>query len=205
MKIQVIIAALILITLTNCKRRDPLWRTIAYNDQLEQALFSSKIASDNWLMALKRAVKKNGNRREGLESAKRAELLKIRTAELLAEIQKVKTFVQRKRGDGYDVKTGTLKKPLANSKINKQVETIRKKMKNYFNFLKAEYKDFDLEFLDNDQLSAEEVQDEKRFYDVYFRGTSVIEALMSLTHLQFQAMDYERAVAVQLGRRRSTR
>ncbi len=205
MKIQVIIAALILVTLTNCKRRDPLWRTISYNNELEQALSGSFSASDNWLMALKQRVKKNGNRREGLESAKRAELLKMRTAELLGEIQKVKTFVQRERGDGFDVKTGTLKKPLANSKINKQVEGLRKKLKKYVNFLKAEYKDLDLEFLDKDQLSAEEVQDEKRFYDVYFRGTSVIEALMSLTHLQFQAMDYERAVAVQLGRRRSTR
>ncbi|OJJ20972.1 hypothetical protein BKI52_10375 [marine bacterium AO1-C] len=197
MKIQVIITAIILLAFTNCQRKDTYWRAVFYTSALEHSLASDKVASDNWLVRLKKEVRKNGNSREGLERIKRAELLKRKTVILLGDIDKTKVFLIKERGDGLNPRTFTVKKPLANSKLRKQAKILRKDLAKHIRFLKNEYKDLNVVF--EDDLSNGDAQDEERFYTIYFKGTNVVEALMSLTHLQSRVLQFERIVAKQLG------
>ena len=197
MKIQVIIAAIILLALTSCQKKEALWRTIVYNSAMEHSLVSAKTTSDNWLRRLKMEVKNQGNSREGLERIKRAERLKKETAELLGEIEKVKWKMVTERGDGLDPKAHTVKKPLASSGLRKEVESLIKKLASYMNFLKAEFKDLDIEPLD--KTNEGYIQDKKQFYDIYFKGTNVVEGLTSLTHFQSKVLQYEQKVAKKLG------
>lgn len=197
MKIQYIILIVGVLGITACQKTDSMWRTVVYNSAMEHNLVIAKTNSDRWLKMLKRDVKKNGNAREGLERIKRGEFLKRRTAMLLGEIDKIKQHLIGKPGDGLDPKTHTVKKPLVSSNMRKKAKALGEQLNEYSRWLKAEHKDLNIPPLEN--LGEGDLQSGKSFYEVYFKGTNVVEALTSLTHFQAKILEQEMKVRNQLG------
>lgn len=192
MKIQHILFVVGIFTITACQKADSTWRTVTYNSGMEHNLVIAKTNSDRWLMMLKRDVKKNGNSRLGLDNIKRGEYLKTKTARLLGKIDRVKFDLIRERGQGLDPKTHTVKKPLASSGMRKKAKALRQQLNDYTKWLKAEHKDLDIPPLEN--LGEGDTQSGKSFYEVYFKGTNVVEALTSLTHFQAKVLEQETKV-----------
>ena len=135
----------LLLSIGACQTSQPPLRQYALLHALEHNLANAKRASDQALKELKRDVKKNGNSREGLERIKRAEQLKLRTAQMLGELDKIKQFLLSKAGDGLDPKTQMPKRPLNKGTtrqiMKKETTALSKRLNAYTLFITVEFKD----------------------------------------------------------------
>jgi len=189
---------------------------IFLNSALEHSLANAKDASDNALKALKADVKKQGNSREGLDRIKRAELLKKRTAEMLGDIEKIKSKLINDAGDGLDPKTHTVKNPKEEGKVGEimigatkdgEGYKLKKKLDSYVKWLGTEFKDLTLPKFDpiaegnanNPLYAADPVQKGKDFSEANFGHTPVVAALAVLTQKQSVVLRYESEVLKKLG------
>ena len=166
---------------------------------LEHLLINAQYSSYQALEALKKDVKKNGNSREGLERIKRAELLKKHTVNLKGDLEKLKQRLIKEAGDGLDEKTHMPKRPLNTgitaSIMSKAAEKLSKKLNKFSKWLAAEFKDLDLPKFE--PLGAG--QGELSFYETWFKGTNLAEALSALTKHQSEVLRYQSEVLKKLG------
>ncbi|MDX2304060.1 MAG: gliding motility protein GldM [Microscillaceae bacterium] len=90
---------------------------IFLNQSLEHSLESQKEASTQALQALKEKVKKEGNSADGQRAIRRADELKKKTSKLIGEIDKIKRTLITEAGEGLDPKTGSVKNPKEETKV----------------------------------------------------------------------------------------
>lgn len=195
------------------------------NSSLEHSLEGAKDASENALAALKKEVAKGGNSAKGQENIKRAEDLKRNTAKLIGIIDNLKKDLINNAGDGEDPKTGSVKNPKEETKVevfmigaNKDGKAymLEEELDKYVNYL---YKDFadlgfkkpkDMEkegpFFDlatgnqnNPLYKFDLVQRNKDFALANFGQTPVVAALAVLTQKQNEIIRYEQEVLKELG------
>ncbi|HAS40181.1 MAG TPA: hypothetical protein DCS93_06855 [Microscillaceae bacterium] len=184
--------------LAACQSSPPI-RQYTLLNSLEHSLYNAKGASDNALKALKADVKKQGNSREGLERIKRSEQLKQRTAALLGEIEKVKDILVKNAGGGLDPKTHMPKQPLNTNKVRqimkKEAPVLSKRLNAFTLFITVEFKDLTLPRFDN----LGDGIDGYTFYETFFKGANLVEALSALTQREAVALRYESEVMKKMG------
>ncbi|OJJ20971.1 hypothetical protein BKI52_10370 [marine bacterium AO1-C] len=187
-----------LVALAACQSSPPV-RQYSLLYSLEHGLYQAKGESDNMLRELKRDVKKQGNSREGLERIKRAERLKQQTAALLGEIEKVKHILIQNAGGGLDPKKHWPKKPLntRNTRriMQKEAPTLSKRLNAFTLFVATQYKDLSLPKFEN----LGDGVDGDSFYETFFKGANLVEALSALTQKQAVSLRYELEVLKKLG------
>ncbi len=189
---------------------------IFLNSALETSLTTAKKASDNALEALKKDVEKNGSSRDGVARVKRAEKLKEETATILGYIERLKKELGNKAGGGYDKKTGALKNPKEESKVeelmigpnkDKKGYDLKKKLDAYVKWLYDQHKEFFDKPFDpiaegnenNPIYQYDPVQKGKDFAEANFGHTPVVAALAVLTQKQSVILNYEAQVLKKLG------
>ncbi|HAS40179.1 MAG TPA: hypothetical protein DCS93_06845 [Microscillaceae bacterium] len=185
-----------------CQQKTPVKRSQEWLKSLRVATVPAKKASDLALVALKKDVKKQGNSREGLERVKRAEILKKRTNEVEAEIDKLKTLLMTDAGGGLDPQTKMPKDPQNTAKVEEVMKAntpkLIKALDDYVKFLSIKYKDLDLPRfapLTKDMMYPKKMS----FYEMFYGDATVIEALSSLTVHQLTVRRYEAEVLKKLG------
>ena len=126
-------------------------------------------------------------------------MLKKRTVKLLGNIDKIKSQLIRQAGQGLDPKTHTVKKPLDRSStgsiMKSEAPELGKQLNRYPNWLKSEFKDLEIPQF---ALLGEGLP-EQSFYQSYYKGATVLEALLHLTHHQAVVLRYEAEVLKKLG------
>jgi len=181
---------------------------VMINAAIEHSLANLKDNSDNSLKMLKVSVKKNGNTREGLNMIKRAESLKKRTAEMLGDIEKIKSRLINDAGDGLDPKTHTVKRPKDQFYTYREMiglpggtkgmaYGLEAKLKAYNAWVNAEYKDI----LKNQLAPLTKVggaKDPKDFVRHNFRRKPIVLVLAKLSQLQHQVLEDESQVLNQM-------
>lgn len=195
---------------------------IFLNASLEHSLEASKDASEAAISALQAKVKKEGNSRQGLQSIKRAQDLKKETTRILDEINKVKTELIQKAGGGIDPKTGAVKNPKEETKVETMMigpensksgkaYTLKKTLDGYVEYLYKTYSDLGFKkgdglFLplaegnkDNPLYKRDPIQRNKDFAQAGFQNTPVVAALALLTQKQNEVIRYEQEVLKKLG------
>jgi gliding motility-associated protein GldM len=187
------------------------------NQSLEHSLDGAKAASEAALQALIKQVQKEGNTTEGRERIKRADELKKETAKLLGEIDKYKRKLIE-AGEGVDPKTGSVKNPKEETKVeimmigptkNGLGYDLKKKLDAYNEYLVKEYGDLGFsksDFLplaegnqNNPLYKNDPVQRGKDFAEANFGQTPVVAALAVLTQKQTEIVRYEQEVLKKLG------
>lgn len=166
---------------------------------LERLLVYSKIQIDTTLEELKKSVKKEGNTRLGLESIKRAELLKQKTAQVLGQFDKVKRQLIREAGGGINPKTSYPKQALEVSYTQNIMRTatpkLSRELEKYVSWLNAEYKDLDLPKLEDLNKGS----GDQDFYETFFADAHLGEVLIMLTNKQSSVIRYHSEVMKKLG------
>ena len=184
---------------TACQQSTPYQRTAAWLGSMEHSLVPAKNRNDYGLASIKKEVKKNGNSREGRERIKRAEELNKKSVEMLGDLDKLKSHLVRKAGQGLDSKTYTVKKPMDKSRTAAIMKTeapkFSKKLNKYSQWLNDEFKDLGMYKFNalGDGLA------DQSFYQSYFKEATVLEALLTLTRYQAVVLRYEASVLKKFG------
>ncbi len=198
------------------------------NASLERSLDAARGASESALDNLKNKVKKGGNDAKGLEAIKRAEELKKETAKIIGEIDQIKKRLVDEAGGGRDKKTGQIKNPKEETKVETYMIATQEKGKGYelegklngfVNYLYKEYGDLGFEKPKSEEAMAkggpfpllavgnqynplyknDPIQREKDFAEANFGQTPVVAALAVLTQKQTEIIRYEQEILKELG------
>ena len=202
---------------------------IFLNSSLEHSLEAQKDASAGALKALKAKVEKEGNSAEGLKAVNRAEKLKKTTSVLIGDIDKIKRQLIKEAGGGTDEKTGSVKNPKEETKVEVMMigdkedglaYDLGKKLNGFVDNLYREYADLDFDkpknkdamfqgegtfpYLAipnkyNELYQNDPVQRDKDFANANFGQTPVVAALAVLTQKQTEILRYEQEVLKKLG------
>lgn len=198
------------------------------NQSLEHSLDGAEMASTNALKALREKVDKEGGTADGLALVKRAEALKQRTAKLTGYIDQIKNKLIEEAGGGIDKKTGSVKNPKEETKVETYMiggeETrsgeaykLEKELNAYVEYLYDEFKDLKdvkkpanmeneglfpslaISNENNPLYKNDAVQRNKDFAQANFGQTPVVAALAVLTQKQNEIIRYEQEVLKRLG------
>jgi gliding motility-associated protein GldM len=193
---------------------------IFLNASLEHSLEASRNASESALAALKKQVEKEGNTAEGRERIKRAEELKKKTAILIGDIDKLKNKIIKEAGEGIDEKTGAVKNPKEETKVEVMMlgpegrknglgYDLEKKLNKFTEDLIKDYSDVGVDKAlivplaegnaKNPIYKYDRVQRDKDFAQANFGQTPVVAALAVLTQKQTEIIRYEQEVLKKLG------
>lgn len=198
------------------------------NQSLEHSLDGAEMASSNALSTLRAKVDKEGNTADGLALVKRAEALKMKTAKLTGYIDKIKQKLINEAGGGINSKTGSVKNPKEETKVETymigseneksgEAYKLEKELNGYVEYL---YKEFgDLKYVkkpanmenegpfpllavgnqNNPLYENDAIQRNKDFAQANFGQTPVVAALAVLTQKQNEIIRYEQEVLKRLG------
>lgn len=173
-----------------------LQKFVLINSALEHSLINYKKKCDYSLRTLKRNVKKDGNRKEGIELIKRAELLKKKTADITSEIARNRQLLIAKAGGGLDKETHTVKRTEAKLRVSQLMVGIlgspkgegyvlEKRLNDYSSWLNQDFKDLLKKPLPSLTKGADNF-----VYDNFWQ-TPVVVALAKLSQLQHQVITHQ--------------
>ena len=204
MKIQtngLVLIALVLFA-SACQQKAPVKRTAEWVKVMKNDLILAKTERDERLRWLKTTVKKEGMTKEGLEQVKRAELLKKRTSLVTDLLDNLQDIISKEAGGGLDPKTQLPKTP-QNTKEVERIMTdnhakLVKALDDYTVYLNREYKDLELPRFER---FTKGINYPKKMsdYEVFYKGTTVSEALASLISRQLVVLRFESEVLKKLG------
>lgn len=197
------------------------------NQSLEHSLEGAKKASTNALDALRKKVQSEGNSKDGKIAIQRAEALKKETAGLVGYIDKIKKTLIHKAGGGIDPRTGNVKNPKEETKVETymlgadkgkgKAYELEKKLNAYVTHLYEEFSDLagiekpnDMEKegvfallavgnKNNPLYQHDPIQRTKDFAQANFAQTPVVAALAVLTQKQNELIRYEQEIFKRLG------
>ena len=191
----------LLLGMAACKtqNKNEALRSYSVLSTLEHQLSKSYEASDEALVYLKKDVKRLGNSREGLESIKRAELLKSKTANLIYDIKKIKNILIEKAGGGINPKTNKPKQALnirnTQDVIREESPKLSRKLEKHVKWLGTEYKDLHLPIFP----PLHKGPDGQSLYEAFFADAHLGDVLIMLSSIQSKVIRYEREVIRRLG------
>ncbi len=194
------------------------------NQSLEHSLVSARSASENALESLKKKAKTE-RQPEWAQAVKRAEALKKETVKLITEIDKVKRQLINEAGGGIDERTGSVKNPKEETKVEELMiggnknglgYNLGPKLNAYSDYLYKEFKDKNFQkpkspedegffpYLavgneNNPLYKFQPIQRDKDFVEANFGQTPVVAALAVLTQKQNEIVRYEQMVLKALG------
>ena len=199
---------------------------IFLNDSLEHSLDNSIYASEQALIALKKKVVDEGSSPGGIATIRKAEALKKETAEIIGYIDKLKKNLIDNAGAGLDPKTGAVKHPDEETKVevymiggkNKKVGKayeLKNKLDDYVDYLYANFRELGLKDADKTAqgefsyltsgnkdkaiYASDPIQRNKDFAAANFGQTPVVAALAVLTQKQNEIVRYEQEILKRLG------
>lgn len=195
---------------------------IFVNETMEHTLEGIRERHEEALVRLKKRVEKEGNPQEGINTVKRAEELKRKTAEIFHEIERVKRDLQKTVGGGIDPHTNSIKEPRAEKELSKLMlgdakdglaYRVKQKLDAYVEYLNLQFvadkslgfrEDFKFEGLaKNNQDIAfyknDAVEKNKDFAVFHFTDCPVVAAIALLTQKQHEVIRYEAETYKKLG------
>ncbi|WP_299455665.1 hypothetical protein [uncultured Microscilla sp.] len=199
--LHTLVCCALLLGLVACKTqgKNEALRCYSVLSTLEHQLKISYSLSDQMLFNLKKSVKKGGNTRKGLKRIKRAELLKLKTADLMGAIEKIKQHLINDAGGGLNDETAMPQQPLnvnnTQSIIHKAAPKLSHLIDKYVQWLSAEHKDLDLLTFP----PLHEGSQGQSFYETFFEGAHLGKVLTTLTSTQGKIMRYQAEVMMKLG------
>ncbi|NJO01209.1 MAG: gliding motility protein GldM [Bacteroidia bacterium] len=197
------------------------------NQSLEYSLQRSRSASESALEALRKKVSEEGNPSEGLKAIRQAEALRKETAQIIGYIDRIKRNLIEQAGGGIDPKTGSVKNPKEETKVETYMigsentnsgmaYHLEKKLNEYVAYLYREFAHLGYkkpaspkeegafpplapDNQNNPLFKSDPIQRNKDFAQANFGQTPVVAALAVLTQKQSEIVRYEQEVLKKMG------